>query len=630
MLQNGGIELIINVSVFLGADERVAMKNIFKSYKIRILLFICVYMALSCTALIMFAVRDTKNTAINVFAERGKSILTQVLDKVDIEQYARLSFSLDKDDPYFDELYSIFNTVKSNADCKYLYTMKQVSGNNFAYVVDGTDQNDEDNYSEIGTIEDISEWAEIPLQCMKEKQFMNSGLEENEEWGFMLTVYAPIADKSGKVLGFAGIDFAIEGLEDHINASRNRLINFGIIICVVGLVLMIFMILGFFKALTSVSKAMQNISSGVKELTQRVAVPKSTELAILSSSCNGVIEEMQSTMQTVSASVNDVNENSEKIFAQVKQLIDSITNVGTNIEDVKSKATSQTNLLASLDENTHMLQDSIELLKEKANEQNETVGSSINAIKEIIASINTTDIQINNISNEYQAIVEETRMNEKKQKDMTNQIKFIEEQAVNLSAANEVITGIASKTNLLAMNAAIEASHAGEAGKGFSVVASEIRALAENSAKQTDSITNLVTQIEEAVKQIVIASDDSEKAFSVLGHKIENLSNSMNSIKDNMNTQNENATNITSMLNLLTEATNAISSASATINDNTQNVVKGIGTIKFSSRRINETSEKAESLLQEMSACANDTNLSSENNKKAVDSINSIVNSYKF
>lgn len=605
-------------------------KSFFYSYKVRFLSFVLLFMAAICTALIVIAVQNTKETSINIFSDRGKNILNQAIEQIDIEQYKRISNSLDKNDPYFDELYTIFNTIKENTDCKYLYTMKQIEGTKFAYVVDGTNQNDRKNYSEIGTIEDIADWAEEPLLCIKEKKILNSGLEENEEWGMMLSVYAPIIDDSGKVLGFAGVDFAIEGLKEHITKVRNRLINFGVGISVIGLIFMLLIILNFFKALSKVINAMKDISSGSKELNARITAPKSLELGQLSNSCNEVINTMQLTMKNVSNSVDVVNENSNVILNQVKQLVESIKTVGVNISDVQSKATSQTMLVGSLENNTNILQESIALLSSKVNEQNETVSSSIEAIKTIIESINGTDVQINNISNEYLSIVEETKVNEKKQQDMTAKIKFIEEQANNLSIANAVITGIASKTNLLAMNAAIEASHAGESGKGFSVVAGEIRALAENSAKQTGNITNLVQQIEDAIKQIVIASDDSEKAFFQLGHKIENLSGSLMSIKQNMNSQNESANNITSMLNLLTEATSSISSASTVINENTQNVVKGIEKIKFSSRRINETSETAQNLLSEMTEYADETSVSTENNKKAVDDISGVVNSYKF
>lgn len=393
---------------------------------------------------------------------------------------------------------------------------------------------------------------------------------------------------------------------------------------------MFILTISFFHSFGSIINSMKNISSGNKNVSVQIDNQHSPELELLGNSCNEIIRTMQHTIQTVSISIYDVNANSTKIYDQTKQLLELINNVTGNVNDVQSKASSQTNLITSLENNTHDLQESMVIMNEKIAEQTKTVAESIKAIESIIQSINGTDNQINSISNEYQLIVEETKTNGKKQNDMTEKIKFIAQQAENLSIANEVITGIASKTNLLAMNAAIEASHAGEAGKGFSVVAGEIRALAENSAKQTQNITNLVTEIDEAIKQIVNASDDSEKAFSSLGHKIENLSASMSSIKQNMNEQNQNATNVTAMLEVLNESTSSISLASNTINENTQNVAKGINTMKFSIRRINETSESAQALLGEMSEFASDTNNSSESNKNAVDKINDLVGSYKF
>ena len=188
--------------------------SLLKSYKLKFLLFLILFLGITCSALIVFSIKNTKQTTISIFSERGESLLKNVISQIDMEQYERLCKNLDKDDPYFDELYAIFHNIKETSDCKYLYTMKQVSGNNFAYVIDGTDQADEENYSEIGTIEDISDYAEQPLKCMTQKVVLNSGLENNEDWGWMLTVYAPIVNASGKVLGFAGVDFAIEGLKN--------------------------------------------------------------------------------------------------------------------------------------------------------------------------------------------------------------------------------------------------------------------------------------------------------------------------------------------------------------------------------------------------------------------------------
>ena len=106
-----------------------------------------------------------------------------------------------------------------------------------------------------------------------------------------------------------------------------------------------------------------------------------------------------------------------------------------------------------------------------------------------------------------------------KQDEVNTKILRIEELSQTLQDANTIISSIADQTNLLAMNAAIEAAHAGEAGKGFSVVADEIRKLSEDSAQQSNTIGNQLKDISDAVKEIVVVSGVSRDMLNSLSMK---------------------------------------------------------------------------------------------------------------
>jgi methyl-accepting chemotaxis protein len=161
-----------------------------------------------------------------------------------------------------------------------------------------------------------------------------------------------------------------------------------------------------------------------------------------------------------------------------------------------------------------------------------------------------------------------------------------------LLEANKVISAIASQTNLLAMNAAIEAAHAGDAGRGFSVVADEIRRLAETSAGQSKTIKTELAQVQAAIQEVVASSRESEDSFGRVTEQIGETDAIVREVQQAMMEQKEGSTQMLEALRTMNDVTAQVKSGSEEMSAGNKTVLDEIVRLRDATADIKSSMEE--------------------------------------
>jgi methyl-accepting chemotaxis protein len=252
------------------------------------------------------------------------------------------------------------------------------------------------------------------------------------------------------------------------------------------------------------------------------------------------------------------------------------------------------------------------------------VTESSAAVQQIIKSFTSISGANETVQKNFISLVEIADQGKEKISEVSAKITGLLNRAQQLEEANELISTIASQTDLLAMNAAIEAAHAGEAGRGFAVVAEEIRKLAENSSEQSKEIMSLLKEISTTIGSVAIEVQKTESTFNHVRqyiHKTNNLEKevhtSMQELKSGSN----------EILNGLDE----INSITTHVKTNAGHIMRDTAEVKESLQALEEIAVKLEGHMQQiadgMRTMEEDVHRMEEVNKDNVSNIQNIKDS---
>ncbi|WP_028972764.1 methyl-accepting chemotaxis protein [Spirochaeta cellobiosiphila] len=268
------------------------------------------------------------------------------------------------------------------------------------------------------------------------------------------------------------------------------------------------------------NQRLEEMISGEKDMTKRITICSVDEISMMSHRVNLFSEIISNHLKVTNGMVR-------KLTEFQRQLVD---NVNLSSEDVVALTLDITGLYTIIEEEHLMAKESMITSQEligniensviQVEKQTTSMSQSSSSIEQMIRSISDTTEQINKVRKHTSDIKEVFTAGQEKVDKTIDSVGRVANYSDSLIEINDIISGIASQTNLLAMNAAIEAAHAGEAGKGFSVVADEIRKLAEDTAIHTQTSSHNLIRIRDEIDASLVAAREAGDTFSEMNKGI--------------------------------------------------------------------------------------------------------------
>jgi len=319
-------------------------------------------------------------------------------------------------------------------------------------------------------------------------------------------------------------------------------------------------------------KTLDNISVDW-DLTQRLQLRRKDEIGTLGNFINLTFEKIRELLEGIkgkTVALSDIGEELTSFMLKTRSDVDGINN---NIQEMREQVLSQSDKVNATASSIEFIIKEIDELDGHISVQADSVSQSSSAIEEMIANIHSVTRTLVNNTENIDLLTESSEAGRVDLQKVSADIQEIAQESESLMQINRVMQNIASQTNLLSMNAAIEAAHAGETGKGFAVVADEIRKLAEDSSIQSKTISAALKKIKTMIDDITKSTSAVLERFETIETKVKTVSNQETEIRNAMEEQGAGSQQILETITRLNSITNLVRKTSSDMTTESKQVM---------------------------------------------------------
>jgi len=383
------------------------------------------------------------------------------------------------------------------------------------------------------------------------------------------------------------------------------------------------------KPIVLMTEELKEIAEGEGDLTKAVAVKSKNEIGDLANYFNLTIEKIRKLIVNIKEEGNILSEIGSELAANMNETASAVNEITANIQSIKERIVNQS---ASVSE-THSTMDQVTVNINKLNDHVENQSSHISqasaAIEEMVANIQSVaETLVKNAAN-VKTLRESSDVGKTGLEDVASDIKEIARESEGLMEINAVMDNIASQTNLLSMNAAIEAAHAGEAGKGFAVVADEIRKLAENSSEQSKTISGVLKKIKESIEKITFSTENVLEKFGAIDSSVKTVSQQEDIIRNAMEEQGIGSKQILDGIGHVNEITRQVQGGSNEMLVGAKEVIRESTNLEKATQEIKSGMNEMASGADHINTAVNHVNEISRKNREAIASLIKEVSRFK-
>ncbi len=414
-----------------------------------------------------------------------------------------------------------------------------------------------------------------------------------------------------------------------VDAMRMNILFLSLTLCCAGIALTFMLARSIGRPLKAAVMMLKDIAEGEGDLTARLEVKGGDEIGQMASYFNLSLEKIGKLVLEIKEQAGVLTGIGFELSSNMNETAASVNEISANIESIKNQTVNQSASVVETKATMDRITENVGKLNALVERQSASVEQSSSAIEEMLASIGSVT---QGLAKNAENVRELAAASEEGRTDLgavSESIREVARESEGLLEIAEVIQAIAGQTNLLSMNAAIEAAHAGEAGKGFAVVADEIRKLAESSADQSKTVSASLARIKDAMDRINASTGVVLRKFEDIDSKIRTVAEREQVIRNAMDEQSSGSKEILTAIGELNEITGQVKSGS-------DEMLAGSREVILESANLGRIAEEVAGGMNEMAAgvgqitvAMNRVNDIGRENKESIDALVAEVGKFK-